>query len=257
MSRLHSLEKKLDEKLRHALRSRGEQEPARELLEVHRAILDELMSRVDVLPRGKRKWSYPRVDVSVLAEETRRRSYEAALIEGDALQRDARERLDDERVDVPPHFTLKVHLVDDLPPDIKTKGFDISYSAERSREQAPQCTLEVIAGTSDQTRYESMSKRINLGRIAEVLDDQQQFVRRNDIAFADDGDPVNASVSRQHAHLEFDPVTGWRLFDDHSKSGTTILRQGDVVRVSSGPGRGVALKSGDEIRLGKARLRFS
>jgi len=257
MSRLQHFEKKLDEKLRNALRSRGEQEPTRELLEIHRAILDEIMSRVDVLPRGKRKWSYARVDVSVLTEQTRRRSYEVALIEGDALQRDIRQRFEDEHIELPPHFTLKVHLVDDLPPDIKAKGFDISYSTEHRSETAAHCTLEIVVGTSDQTRYEATGKRVNLGRLSEVLDDQQQFVRRNDIAFADDGDAVNASVSRQHAHIDFDPATGWRIFDDHSKSGTTILRQGDVVRVPSGAGRGVALKSGDEIRLGKARLRFS
>ena len=45
--------------------------------------------------------------------------------------------------------------------------------------------------------------------------------------------------------------------DDNSAYGTSIFRDGALMRVPAGPGRGIVLRAGDEIYFGKARVRFN
>jgi predicted component of type VI protein secretion system len=47
---------------------------------------------------------------------------------------------------------------------------------------------------------------------------------------------------------------GYRLLDDGSAQGTTVVREGRSVTVPHGS-RGIRLQSGDEIVLGEARVR--
>ncbi len=73
--------------------------------------------------------------------------------------------------------------------------------------------------------------------------------------FTDGAGPINETVSRCHAHIDRGESPGdYRLFDDRSAHGTTIVRNGKTVSVPAGS-RGVRLQSGDEIVLGEARLR--
>ena len=117
--------------------------------------------------------------------------------------------------------------------------------------------LTVISGSAQQQQLCLKKKRINLGRLAEVTDADQRLTRRNDVAFRDDAPSPNPSVSRAHAHIEFDPeMAVFRLFDDRSAHGTAVIRDGSVIPVPQGPSKGVALQHGDEIALGQARLRF-
>ncbi|MEJ7606219.1 MAG: FHA domain-containing protein [Bryobacteraceae bacterium] len=89
--------------------------------------------------------------------------------------------------------------------------------------------------------------RIQVGRAAEVLDDKRRLVRRNDLAIEHD------TVSRGHAHIEF--VDGaYRLFDDGSSYGTSVIHEGRLVDVPKAGARGQRLGSGDEIYFGQARV---
>jgi hypothetical protein len=102
-----------------------------------------------------------------------------------------------------------------------------------------------------------ISTRNSLGRLAEVIDADGRLTRKNDVAFGDDGHAPNPSVSRAHAHIDFDPERAVsRLFDDWSAHGTTVIKGGSVIPVPQGPSKGVALRHGDEIVLGQASLRF-
>jgi pSer/pThr/pTyr-binding forkhead associated (FHA) protein len=117
--------------------------------------------------------------------------------------------------------------------------------------------LTVITGSAEQQQLCLKKKRIHLGRLAEVIDADGRLARKNDVAFRDDGHAPNPSVSRTHAHIEFDPEKAvFRLFDDRSAHGTSIIRDGSVIPVPQGPSKGVALRHGDEIVLGQASLRF-
>ena len=57
MSRLHDLERRIDETLRGLLRS-SSPDQKRELLEIHRALLDDVTAHVDTLPRGKQTFAF-------------------------------------------------------------------------------------------------------------------------------------------------------------------------------------------------------
>ena len=63
------------------------------------------------------------------------------------------------------------------------------------------------------------------------------------------------SVSRRHAHVDYDVrARDFRITDDRSAHGTSIVRNGVAIPVHPGS-RGVRLQSGDEIVLGEARLK--
>ena len=256
MNRLHHFERFIDQKLRGLFRhpvSEGEQ---RELVEVHRAILDDVASHVERLPRGKRVFPYVRLDIRIaVPAEERHRAYEVVFADAGALGRDVRSRLEDEEVEIPTGFDVHVDLVAELP-----SAFAISYiSPEREQKQAvapaevSTVTLSVVQGKADREEYEFRKKRINIGRLSDVPDAQQRLTRRNDVAFSD----AETTVSRAHAHLQWEPAGGrYRLFDDRSATGTTVLREGDFLVVPPGASKGVPLQSGDEIVLGQARMRF-
>jgi hypothetical protein len=260
MSRLHDLERRIDETLRGMLRS-SSPDQKRELLEIHRALLDDVTAHVDTLPRGKRAFSYTQLEVRILLPNPAlRRSYELVFIEADALARDIRSRLEDERVELPGRLAVQVELVAELPPDVAARGFDVHYGSV-SKPQPSVATMEVrltiLAGSAEQQQLSLKKKRIKLGRLAEVIDSDGRLTRKNDVAFRDDGHAPNPSVSRAHAHIDFDPEGSvFRLFDDRSAHGTTVIRDGSVIPVPQGPSKGVALQQGDEIVLGQASLRF-
>jgi hypothetical protein len=260
MSRLHDLERRIDETLRGMLRS-SSPDQKRELLEIHRALLEDVAAHVDTLPRGKQVFAYTQLEVRILLPDAAlRRSYELVFVEGDALARDIRVRLEDQRVEVPVHLAVRIELASELPPDLAARGFDVHYGSiptPQPSEKGMEVRLTVITGSADQQQLCLKKKRIHLGRLAEVIDADGRLARKNDVAFRDDGHAPNPSVSRTHAHIEFDPEKAvFRLFDDRSAHGTTVIRDGSVVPVPQGPSKGVALQHGDEIMLGQARLRF-
>jgi hypothetical protein len=262
MSRLHEFERMIDGKLRALFRGPEGQGQKRELVEVHRAILDEVAGRIETLPRGRRAFAYPHLAVSILLPDpSRRRSYEVAFVEAGALAADIQSRLEDEGIPLPEHFRVDVFLVEELPPDIASRGFDVSYESSEPPRPAPagipSVWLKVVHGRAERDEYTFQKSRINLGRLADVVDAHQRFIRRNDVAFVESSAAPNASVSRTHAHLEFDAGSQhFRIYDDRSAQGTTVLRDGLPISVPRGLSKGVQLRNGDEIVLGQARIAF-
>jgi FHA domain-containing protein len=117
--------------------------------------------------------------------------------------------------------------------------------------------LTVLLGTAEQTTYSLAADRIDLGRSVEIRDRQHRLIRMNHIAFIENGSHVNQSVSRRHAHITYEPQSGhYRLHDDGSVHGTSVIRNGRTVAVPGGS-HGVRLRTGDEIVLGDARLRVT
>ena len=81
--------------------------------------------------------------------------------------------------------------------------------------------------------------------------------RRNRVAFLDARDGVTETVGRAHARLRFDAGSrSYRLFDDGSSNGTSIIRDGTTIAVPPRDPRGVRVQSGDEIQVGRALLRI-
>ena len=114
----------------------------------------------------------------------------------------------------------------------------------------------MVRGTAARKSYSFAAKRIDLGRCAEVRDTRNRLVRTNHVAFIEGSGEVNQSVSRRHAHIAYEPASGgYRLYDDGSVHGTSVVRNGSTVAVPPGS-LGVRLRTGDELVLGEARLRF-
>ncbi len=262
MSRLHDFERLVDERLRKLFRGSTPHGDKLEIIEVHRAILDEVARHIESLPRGRRTFSYPQLTVRVLLPDAgRRRSYEVAFIEADALARDIAGRIADEHVELPARFHVDVELVEELPADIAGRGFDIEYQSEGARRPAaagtPGVWMKVLSGRADRDEYSFRKARINIGRLTDVVDAQQRLIRRNDVAFLEITEAPNSSISRTHAHIEFDSAAQqFRVFDDRSAQGTTVLRDGNIIPVPKGVSKGVQLLPGDEIVIGQARLSF-
>jgi hypothetical protein len=121
--------------------------------------------------------------------------------------------------------------------------------------EAPVLRLVVEEGSASEACFQFHAQRVALGRLAEVFDQHGRIRRRNDVAFDDDGE-INSTVSREHAQILFraDSNDYW-LIDDRSSYGTRIFRAGRAIEVSSRDRRGIRLRSGDQIYLGRAVLR--
>jgi pSer/pThr/pTyr-binding forkhead associated (FHA) protein len=98
--------------------------------------------------------------------------------------------------------------------------------------------------------------RIDIGRGGEVRDDRNRLIRTNHVVFTEGAGGVNETVSRTHAHIVYEPLTGrFRLHDDGSEHGTGIVRGGKPILVIRGT-RGVRLQPDDEVVLGEARVQI-
>ena len=117
--------------------------------------------------------------------------------------------------------------------------------------------LTVVKGSAEHRSYAFTTGRIDIGRRSDVVDHRQRLIRTNHVAFSEEGSDENRTVSRRHAHIEFsDRDRCYRIWDDHSAHGTTLVRKGRAIRVPAGA-RGIKLETDDEIVLGHARLRVT
>ena len=141
--------------------------------------------------------------------------------------------------------------------------FHLEYHRRRAEQTVavpiPRVQLAVLKGVATRKRYTFQSTRINIGRSAEVLSAEQSAVaRRNDVAFSDDKtDKASQTVSRVHAHISYHSAErAFSLHDDRSLKGTRIVREGAELTLAKGSPRGEKLRTGDEIQVGDAALRF-
>jgi hypothetical protein len=262
MSFLDDLEKKIDRRVRALFQDEKPSGGGREIVEIQRAILEDLESRIERLPRDRRIFPFNDVTARLAIPSVERRAaFELVFLRDQSLERDAAEHLRRLECEVPADFRLRVELVEDAAElagqPLRILCRNREAAAESSAPGVPRVKLSVLEGDAARSEFSFAQARINLGRLPSVRTSGQRLVRRNDAAFDDRKEPPNSTVSRAHAHLEFDSSAGgFRLFDDGSRFGTSIVRDGEIVRVPAGAGPGLRLQSGDEIHLGSARLRF-
>jgi pSer/pThr/pTyr-binding forkhead associated (FHA) protein len=123
--------------------------------------------------------------------------------------------------------------------------------------------LTVMRGSATALEIALHKERTNIGRTVEVYRAQGPS-RRNDLAFTEETQ-INSTVSREHAHILYFKNTGeYRLYNDRfyrqeknvaGSCGLWIIRDG-LSREVHRDARGLKLKQGDEIQLGKALVRF-
>ena len=239
----------------------------RQPIEIVQAIVDRAEQQLQPAGRGRRVFPFNQLVVHVLAPSRAERARFAAVIDGPpTLKQRVVQRLAAAGCAV---SALEVQVV------YAAKGksgwqaaeYDVRFdrvdgaagSHERKSASAPaepaRIDLTVTAGTAERRTYTFNGGRVDIGRRAEVLDQQQRLIRRNHIAFLEGETDTNRTVSRRHAHIAFSSASGdYRLRDDGSARGTAVLRQGRTIRVPEGA-RGIRLESGDEIALGDARIK--
>ena len=255
-----SIARSIDRAAQRLLKSGG-----REPLEIMHAIVDAIEEEVQPAGRGARLFPFNRIKVSVVAAARDARArYEAVFNGKPSLRERILDRLESAGCEVS-DLVVKVAYVVHAGPDWQTADCHVEFSRVAAMDIAVQqprpvpcrITLTIVAGAAEQRKYAFTLTRIDLGRCSEVRDRSNRLIRTNHVAFADSDAPPNQSVSRCHAHIQYGAdVRQYRVYDDRSRQGTGILRNGKTIVVPPGS-HGVRLQSGDEIVLGEARVLFT
>jgi len=236
---------------------------ARGPLEVVHGILEAVDECIEPAGRGTHVFPYNKLKATIVAASPDARARFSGVLDGPpSLNERIAARLRRAGCE-PPHLQVKVVFVAQADPSWSTPQFHVDFgraAVPEPPQPAPastyEITLEVGSGTAERSTYALTFERINIGRCAEVRDSRNRLLRTNHIAFTDAAAPINETVSRAHAHIDVLPGGEYRLFDDRSAHGTSIVRNGRTINVPAGS-RGVRLRIGDEIVLGEARLHVS
>lgn len=255
-----------------------------EPMEIRRAVLDEVESRIVSAGGGKRVFPFNRLRIRLLAPGPREKDELEALV-GDAwdLPAEIRERIAERGCPVPPDLDVSVEVTDVADPAFGGRRYRIDF--ERSERTArppapalptlvsgagtvavptpsvessrPTLELTVLKGTATRKVYSFPAGRVHIGRMEEIADEEGRVRRRNDVAFQEDGD-INQTVSREHARILYDEASGeLRLRAEPGASSTRIFRDGRSIDVSGRDPRGVRIQSGDEIYFGRASVKVT
>ncbi len=197
--------------------------------------------------------------------------YEAALYwdEADRFKNEEVQRIaDDYALALPDNWTLECTFTDVLPPeaaratDVEAALLIVTRKQPSPLKKTATAYIKVINGEAEQTVYTitSNSGKVNIGREQKVQA-RDGFYRINQIAFpAGSQHESNKFVSRQHAHIEFDPESGqFLLFADEggvpprNKVKVRSVRESDMVKLYT-IHIGHPLQEGDQIMLGDSAL---
>jgi FHA domain-containing protein len=237
-------------------------------LEIVHAVLDRAESEIQEIGRGRRVFPFNRVRLQVMAgpRDKEARARFAAVADGPpSLSERLADRLRAAGCAVSTVAT-EILYVRRRGADWDDPDFHVEFDRADVAPTVPappavvvdvsrQIKLTVLNGSAEHRVYAFSTGRIDIGRRAEVVDQRQRLIRTNHVAFLEEGPDANRSVSRRHAHIAFSDEDGcYRIWDDRSAHGTSIVRGGRTIKVPAGA-RGTKLESGDEIALGHARLR--
>ncbi len=151
--------------------------------------------------------------------------YESAMYidEGNRFRDEEVQRIaDDYAIELPLDWTMEFCFEEKLPAEaMKINGVDaalfVSTKKKRIVQKDVAAYVHILSGEAEQKVYKLTPgmKRLNIGREKKVQTADGYF-RQNDIAFPDtSSNESNRSVSRQHAHLEYNHESGaFYLFAD-------------------------------------------
>jgi len=259
LDKLVKLEKALGGRLDKLTRRKGTAEDPSEWIP---AMLDEIEQKIVSVDGESRVFPYDAVRVELRVAPA---SLDAARIvfSSGGFEGRVRDRLRQTKCEIPEDLRVRLRVrarttEDESPYALAYRRLATARVGKKPlATQVPPVRILVLEGQCRRRIHDLELERINLGRLDSVEGRGPQKLRRNHIAFLDrDGDPVNATVSRAHAHIEYFPGDGFRVFDDGSAQGTKILRNGRTVAVTRGAVRGVKLQPGDQIELGLAKVAF-
>jgi hypothetical protein len=233
-------------------------------LEIVHAIAEAIEQEIVPVGRGRRVFPYNAVTVLLVAPSPAERArYEALFDTAPTLRDRVRERIRLSGAESSDVEVVASYVAQADPswrtPDYHLELARVARAVEIVAAKEParrHLGLTVTRGVAAESAYSLALARIDLGRGVEVRDATGRLLRTNHVAFTDGSDEITRSVSRRHAHVACDAAGAYRVHDDGSAQGTSVLRDGASIPVRTGA-RGVRLRDGDEIVLGEARLRVA
>jgi hypothetical protein len=230
-------------------------------LEVRRAILEQVESRIVVDKDGK-LFPFEKIELHLYPPTKALYDvFEVAFSSEDSLKSDLQLKLREAQVQEPVNLQIlmEIHEPEEQSPGESGELFHLNFvKLDRFRpSEMPEIILSIVKGSVEQETYRLKKERILIGRLSEVTDLEGRMVRKNDVVFSDNGDDINSTVGRIHARIWFDPERKeFRIMDEASRYGTRVVRDGRTIEAPGGNARGIRLKSGDEIYFGQACMRF-
>lgn len=194
--------------------------------------------------------------------------YELAVYaeDSDRLKDEIQKIADDFAIDLPPNWQLEITFTDDPPHEaIRNSKHDAALFIKTARHlirKTGSARIRILNGEAEQEEYEISSDdgKIRIGR-EKKAQDENGFFRINNIAFpGDSADPANKFVSRQHAHLEWNPDSGaFEIFADEggvppaNKVKVQVAATQTLVKLNSLE-IGHPLANGDQVILGESAV---
>jgi len=246
-------------------------EPATDVKKIRNILLQFIKEKLQMAEGGEGA-NINGIYLYINCTEQERYLYESAIHAANPGKfRDEVQKIaDDYAIQLPESWKYEIAFTDKYPeqsyvaPGIKTALFISTRKAGIINKKA-RAYVKILGGNAEKETYvlEPSKEKINIGREAKVQL-SGGFVRKNTIAFTAAGSmDINRSVSRQHAHIEWDPTSGsFLIFADeggippnnkmkiHTAEGSFIKMQAIEV--------GHRLQEGDQVILGdKAVLEFT
>jgi hypothetical protein len=234
-------------------------ESPRELAEIRFAVLEEVR-RHSYRAGARMVFPHDLVRVAMRGVEESRAGVFRSGFFRNYLEHEIQESLRADSVRFPEQLRVEVDVATGLPLPNEAWLTVAAAAQEPAAGLGKPARLIVRQGSANAPELSLEKVRVHLGREVDVYRNGG-ILRRNDLAFIEDGE-VNRSVSREHAHIDYDQTTGeYRLFNDRwyergTDCGTRIVRDGVSVEVHK-DSRGTRLEPGDEIHLGRAILSFT
>ena len=233
-----------------------------ELAEIRHAVLDEIRRKC-YRAGAKKVFPYDLIRVSMRGVEESRAAVFSGRFFRQYLEREVESSLRADGTRFPEQLRVDVAVATGLP--LRDERWMMVEAASQEPDPAGQrpARLVVSEGKANTAELGITKVRTNIGREVDVYRDTSHnrgLYRRNDLAFVEDSD-INRSVSREHAHIQYDGATGeYRLFNDRwyqrgAECGTWIVRDG-MSREIHRDARGARLEPGDEIHFGRAVVMF-
>ncbi len=233
----------------------GAKKQSAEPLEIRRDLLREIADQVQPKGGGEYVFPFTRVDIEVFAQDSGRANALRAILEDRSFPADIGDELQSAGcTGAMPELGVRITedpaVAEQIPP------YKIDYSRRGSTpseppKPRPPARLIVLKGQAVVPSLDIDRDLIYIGRTREVVA-RTGVERYNQLAF----DDSEVKVSRKHAFVRYEKAAGYfRAFNDpESQAGTTIVREGRALTCDST--RGIQLRSGDEISLGSALIRF-
>jgi hypothetical protein len=222
-------------------------------IEIRRAVLHEIVEHVQSKGSGEYIFPFEEVSVEVNARNPEEQQTFGALLDPAEFTEELRSQLA-ERGCKTDKVTVLIDVVQVETNENTVEPFRIEYRRKRVQHPSarPPARLVVLHGNATDAELVIDRDLVYVGRLNEVKSKTGGLERRNDLAF----DDTETTVSRKHAWLRYDSLEGkFRAYNDPACSlGTQVFRDGRIIVCDST--RGVQLRSGDELHLGNAQIRF-